>query len=72
MMSSIISFVRPYGFVALSGNDSWTTVLLEVMNAFDVKRIVFSSSATVYGMPERTPIAASFPISATNPYGRTK
>ncbi|WP_138858854.1 UDP-glucose 4-epimerase GalE [Exiguobacterium mexicanum] len=49
-----------------------TTVLLEVMNAFDVKRIVFSSSATVYGMPERTPIDESFPLSATNPYGRTK
>ncbi|WP_214824766.1 UDP-glucose 4-epimerase GalE [Exiguobacterium sp. s28] len=49
-----------------------TIVLLEVMNAFDVKRIVFSSSATVYGMPERTPIDESFPLSATNPYGRTK
>ncbi|WP_029594799.1 UDP-glucose 4-epimerase GalE [Exiguobacterium chiriqhucha] len=49
-----------------------TTILLEVMNAFDVKRIVFSSSATVYGMPERTPIDESFPLSATNPYGRTK
>lgn len=49
-----------------------TTVLLEVMQAFDVKRIVFSSSATVYGMPERTPIDESFPLSATNPYGRTK
>lgn len=49
-----------------------TTVLLDVMDAFDVKRIVFSSSATVYGMPERTPIDESFPLSATNPYGRTK
>ncbi|WP_214825887.1 UDP-glucose 4-epimerase GalE [Exiguobacterium algae] len=49
-----------------------TTVLLEVMQAFDVKRIVFSSSATVYGMPERTPIDESFPLRATNPYGRTK
>lgn len=49
-----------------------TTVLLEVMQAFDVKRIVFSSSATVYGMPERTPIDESFPLSATNPYGRSK
>lgn len=49
-----------------------TTVLLEVMKAFDVKRIVFSSSATVYGMPERTPIDESFPLSATNPYGRSK
>lgn len=49
-----------------------TTILLEVMQAFDVKRIVFSSSATVYGMPERTPIDESFPLSATNPYGRSK
>ncbi|WP_214793177.1 MULTISPECIES: UDP-glucose 4-epimerase GalE [unclassified Exiguobacterium] len=49
-----------------------TTVLLEGMQAFDVKRIVFSSSATVYGMPERTPIDESFPLSATNPYGRSK
>lgn len=49
-----------------------TTVLLEVMQAFDVKRIVFSSSATVYGLPDRTPIDESFPLRATNPYGRTK
>ncbi|STO07236.1 UDP-glucose 4-epimerase GalE [Exiguobacterium aurantiacum] len=49
-----------------------TTVLLDVMDAFDVKQIVFSSSATVYGMPERTPIDETFPLSATNPYGRTK
>lgn len=49
-----------------------TTVLLEVMQAFDVKCLVFSSSATVYGMPERTPIDESFPLSATNPYGRSK
>lgn len=49
-----------------------TIVLLKVMNAFNVKRIVFSSSATVYGRPERTPIDESSPLSATNPYGRTK
>jgi UDP-glucose 4-epimerase len=37
-----------------------------------VKKIVFSSSATVYGDPHTTPIEESFPLSATNPYGRTK
>lgn len=49
-----------------------TTVLLQAMTDHDVKRIVFSSSATVYGLPETTPIDESFPLSATNPYGRTK
>ncbi|WP_214710949.1 MULTISPECIES: UDP-glucose 4-epimerase GalE [unclassified Exiguobacterium] len=49
-----------------------TTVLLHAMTDHGVKRIVFSSSATVYGLPETTPIDESFPLSATNPYGRTK
>ncbi len=47
-------------------------VLLEVMDRHDVKKLVFSSSATVYGVPERTPITESAPRSATNPYGATK
>ncbi|MEX3954900.1 UDP-glucose 4-epimerase GalE [Trinickia sp. EG282A] len=47
-------------------------VLLDAMRAHDVKRFVFSSSATVYGVPERSPIDESFPLSATNPYGQTK
>ncbi len=47
-------------------------VLLETMRARDVKRLVFSSSATVYGVPERSPIDESFPLSATNPYGQSK
>jgi len=47
-------------------------VLLKVMQANDCKRIVFSSSATVYGDPASVPIKEDFPISATNPYGRTK
>jgi UDP-galactose 4-epimerase (EC 5.1.3.2) len=38
----------------------------------DVKKLVFSSSATVYGYPETVPIDESFPLSVTNPYGRTK
>lgn len=47
-------------------------VLLDVMRARNVKNIVFSSSATVYGMPKSVPIDESFPLSATNPYGQSK
>ncbi|MBU9293964.1 UDP-glucose 4-epimerase GalE [Burkholderia multivorans] len=46
--------------------------VLNVMRARDVKQFVFSSSATVYGVPERSPIDESFPLSATNPYGQSK
>lgn len=46
--------------------------LFEVMSDFDVKTIVFSSSATVYGNPVLVPIKEHFPLTATNPYGRTK
>jgi len=42
------------------------------MAKHQVKKLVFSSSATVYGMPDRVPIDESFPLSATNPYGRSK
>ncbi|MGG3906330.1 UDP-glucose 4-epimerase GalE, partial [Geobacillus stearothermophilus] len=49
-----------------------TLMLCEVMQAYGVKKIVFSSSATVYGAPERVPISEDFPLQATNPYGRTK
>jgi len=49
-----------------------TINLLKVMQANNCKRIVFSSSATVYGDPASVPITEDFPISATNPYGRTK
>ena len=49
-----------------------TITLLEIMNEFDVKKIVFSSSATVYGKPETLPIKEDFPLSTTNPYGTTK
>ena len=49
-----------------------TLVLLEAMKAADVKTIVFSSSATVYGDPASLPIKENFPTSATNPYGRSK
>ena len=53
-------------------NISGTVVLLESMAAHDVKNFVFSSSATVYGDPHAVPILESFPLQATNPYGRTK
>ncbi|MBU9563659.1 UDP-glucose 4-epimerase GalE [Burkholderia multivorans] len=46
--------------------------VLNVMRARNVKQFVFSSSATVYGVPERSPIDESFPLSATNPYGQSK
>ncbi len=53
-------------------NVTGTLVLCEVMKEHAVNNIVFSSSATVYGEPERVPITEDFPLSATNPYGRTK
>ncbi|KAJ6803080.1 UDP-glucose 4-epimerase GEPI48-like [Iris pallida] len=49
-----------------------TIVLLEVMAAHGCKKLVFSSSATVYGWPKEVPCTEEFPLSATNPYGRTK
>ena len=49
-----------------------TINLLEVMNEFNVKKIAFSSSATVYGKPKSLPIKEDFPLSTTNPYGTTK
>ena len=49
-----------------------TLVVLQLMKEYNVKKFVFSSSATVYGDPERCPILEDFNLSATNPYGRTK
>jgi UDP-glucose 4-epimerase len=49
-----------------------SVALLETMAKFNVKSIVFSSSATVYGDPATVPITEDFPLSATNPYGRSK
>ncbi len=46
--------------------------LLEAMGECGVKTLVFSSSATVYGDPQRLPLTEDHPLSATNPYGRTK
>lgn len=53
-------------------NISGTVTLAEVMQKNNCKKIVFSSSATVYGDPHSTPIKEDFPLSATNPYGRSK
>ena len=49
-----------------------TLVLCKLMQSFSVKHLVFSSSATVYGLAESNPIPETAPLSATNPYGRTK
>ena len=53
-------------------NIAATLTLCEVMQQHDVFDLVFSSSATVYGDPHTVPINESFPLSATNPYGRSK
>ncbi len=53
-------------------NITGTLMLLEAMGKAGVKRLVFSSSATVYGMAETVPLREEYPLSATNPYGRTK
>lgn len=53
-------------------NIGGTIALCQVMNEFSVKRLVFSSSATVYGASEQMPIPETAPRSAANPYGQTK
>ena len=53
-------------------NISGTLTLLRVMEEVQCKNIIFSSSATVYGDPHTVPILEDFPLSVTNPYGRTK
>ncbi len=53
-------------------NLTGTLLLCRAMQKHGVKRIVFSSSATVYGKPESVPIREDFPLSTTNPYGETK
>jgi UDP-glucose 4-epimerase len=53
-------------------NITGTLILCDVMKQYGVKNLVFSSSATVYGMPDTVPISEDFPLGATNPYGRTK
>lgn len=53
-------------------NVEGTLVLCDVMQKFGIKKMVFSSSSTVYGCPKTLPIKEDFPLGATNPYGRSK
>lgn len=53
-------------------NIAGTLNLCELMNEYGCKKIIFSSSATVYGSPKTVPITEDFPLSTTNPYGSTK
>lgn len=53
-------------------NITSTLVLLKIMEKYDVKKMVFSSSATVYGVDNHAPFTEDMPTSATNPYGYTK
>ncbi len=64
------SVKRPLEY--FDNNVGGTTSLLEAMQENQVKTLVFSSSATVYGEPQYLPIDENHPTSATNPYGRTK
>jgi UDP-glucose-4-epimerase len=53
-------------------NITGSLILLNLMKKFNVKNLVFSSSAAVYGSPKKLPIKESFPLSTANPYGTTK
>lgn len=53
-------------------NVTGTINVCEIMKKYNVKKFVFSSSATVYGDPHEVPITEDFPLHATNPYGQTK
>jgi len=60
-------------WIYYQNNVAGSLVLLDVMKEFGVKDIIFSSSATVYGLPEKLPITEDFALKqATNPYGATK
>lgn len=64
------SVAKPHMYY--DNNVNGALVLLGVIKKYGCKKIVFSSSATVYGDPHTIPIKEDFPLSATNPYGRTK
>ncbi|MBU3549894.1 UDP-glucose 4-epimerase GalE [Polynucleobacter sp. MWH-Berg-3C6] len=64
------SNAKPLEYYA--NNVQGTISLLQAMQATGVKKIIFSSSATVYGAPKYSPIDEEYPLSATNPYGRSK
>lgn len=55
-----------------SNNLGGTFTLLNTMEKHGCEKLIFSSSATVYGIPETVPVREDFPLSAINPYGRTK
>lgn len=64
------SCVKPLMYY--NNNINSTLALLETMQKYGCKKLVFSSSATVYGFPETVPVKEDFPLSAINPYGSTK
>lgn len=64
------SCLRPLDY--FDNNISGTIGLLQAMRNAGVRRLVFSSSATVYGDPQQVPVREDAPLQATNPYGRTK
>lgn len=64
------SCTRPLAY--FENNISGTINLLQAMQDAGVRRLVFSSSATVYGDPQSVPVREDAPLSVTNPYGRTK
>ena len=64
------SLARPQSF--FDENIAGLLTLLRVMDRFEVRNIVYSSSATVYGQPEALPIPEHAPLSYTNPYGLSK
>lgn len=64
------SVAKPLAYY--TNNLTTTLIVLNLMKKYGVRNFVFSSSATVYGDPHACPILETFPLSATNPYGRTK
>jgi len=64
------SCIKPLDY--FDNNISGTISVLQAMRAAKVRRLVFSSSATVYGDPAQVPVREDAPLRATNPYGRTK
>lgn len=64
------SVAKPLSYY--TNNLTTTLIVLNLMKKYGVRNFVFSSSATVYGDPHTCPILETFPLSATNPYGRTK
>jgi UDP-glucose 4-epimerase len=58
--------------IYFANNVGGTISLLEAMSLVNIKKLVFSSSATVYGIPKYLPIDENHPVGSTNPYGRSK